>query len=113
MIPTTEPKPTPNQRGDGDFAPQTKLFAVTFTHSVQFGSAKDSLAIDKTSSNGCDSITPALMLPDGGWRAIEKGEHADGLGFKKNTHNLHTRARETMSIFVPFSMISCIQYRGE
>lgn len=95
-----------------DFVPQTRIFAVTFTHAVQFGSSKDSLAVDKTSSNGCDSITPALMLGDGSWRGIEKGEHADGLGFKKAAHNLHTRAREVLTIFVPWARVACVQYRA-
>ena len=83
--------------------PEAKRAVATFRDTVGHGAFK-SMAVGQS----CDSIVPALLLPDGEWAACDKGQRSDGVGIVRTVMN-GTRATKHR-YFVPYSNLCDLSY---
>lgn len=80
-----------------------RLIAVTFVDAVGFGVHK-SFSVGQS----CESIQPAMLLPDGDWAAVDKGQHAVGVGVRRL--EAFGAERKVVRFFVPWANVAELAY---
>lgn len=86
-----------------------RLTSVTFREPIMFaGSQVTHFAVREGDVGKLDKMAPAVLLPSGDWAAIDKGQHASGVGLERFMQRGSERRIERC--FVPFANINCLTY---